>query len=276
MRNLTLNKMNTKTVLFRSILHIRTSIVICCWVLAFFAVACSDKSNDPQPEIEEPEEPGTAVPYHTLQRVENFAVETDDENPTSARIAVLFSLENKMEVQLSLAKTQRWDLSFSGLYNSFLAGNNGQNSTNAGYGAAGEGGILVLEEAFDEVIDIPAANLFRTGGGVIGTDNAGDFGEGIGWYLYDFGGVTVGDGSYDKQHVAYALANPLKLADGTTLTPRTLVLRTAKGDYAKIRMISCYQDAFTPDTWFRTTPHMFFTFEYVLVPKGSITFEIKP
>jgi len=40
-------------------------------------------------------------------------------------------------------------------------------------------------------------------------------------------------------------------------------------------MISCYKDAFTADKWFIDTPHMYFTFEYVIVPKGSKKFEIK-
>ncbi|MDO7744729.1 MAG: hypothetical protein MUP99_13170, partial [Pedobacter sp.] len=116
---------------------------------------------------------------------------------------------------------------------------------------------------------------FKTGGTVVGTDKNGDFGEGTGWYLYDFGGRTVGDGSYEKEHVAYAIADGLTLANGTKLPARTIVLRTANGNFAKIKMISCYQNAFTPETWFRTTPHMFFTFEYVLAPKGSTKFEIK-
>jgi len=268
--------MNVKSNQLKRTIFSKACILLCSWMLLNLVTACSDKNDDPQPEEEVPEETGSTVPYYTLQRVENLAVETDDENPTEAKTAVLFSLENKEEVQLSYARTQRWDVSFSALYNSFLGANNGQNSTSNGYGGAGQGGILVLEQAFDEVTAVPADNLFKTGGGIVGTDTAGDFGEGIGWYLYDFGGTTVGDGSYDKQHVAYALGSPLTLKNGTILKPRTIVIRTAKGNYAKIKMISCYEDAFTPDKWFRNVPHMFFTFEYVLVPKGSTTFEIKP
>lgn len=244
------------------------------FTIALVNTSCSKDNTSPVEEPKE-EEPGETVPFYTLQRVENLAMETDDENPTSAKTAVLFSLEDKKEVQLTYAKTQRWDVSFTHLYNSFLGANNGQNSTSNGYGGAGQGGILVLEQAFDEVTTIPADNLFKTGSGIVGTDIAGDFGEGIGWYLYDFSGTIVGDGSYDKQHVAYALSNPLTLTNGTVVKARTIVIRTAKGNYAKIRMISCYQGAFTSDKWFRNTPHMFFTFEYVLVPKGSTTFEIK-
>ena len=234
-------------------------------------MSCS-KSEDPEPEV--PPESET-VPYYKLQRVENFAVETDDANPTANKPPAYFSLENKKEILATFAKTARWDVSFSGLYNSFLAGNNGTDATNLGYGGSGTGAILILEKSFEEVTDVPAAALFKTKGTLIGTDSNGDFGEGIGWYLYDFGGSTVGDASANKQHVAYALGNGITLSNGTQLKPRTIVVRTAKGNYAKIRMISCYQNAFTPASWYRNTPHMFFTFEYVLVPKERTQFEIK-
>lgn len=239
-----------------------------CTVLVGFIItlslACS-KSDSPVPEKPEPEKPGQgAIPFFKLQRVQNFSVETDDKNPTQAKNAAYFSLENKEEVKELYAKTARWDIGFNGLYNSFLSGNNGKDATNLGYGASGIGGIMIVEKPFDQVTAVPADAEFKTKGTLIGTDNLGDFGEGIGWYLYDFAGTKKGDGSYNKQHVAYALPEI-----------RTIIVRTAAGNYAKIKMISCYKDAFTADQWFRETPHMFFTFEYVLVPKGSTKFEIK-
>ncbi|WP_442587405.1 HmuY family protein [Pedobacter sp. AW31-3R] len=233
------------------------------FVLMLAGVLAAGCSKDDDPVIE-PEEPAGAVSYYKLQRTENFLAPTDDSNPTVTPATVYFSLETGKEVRASYAKTVRWDLAFGGLYNSFLSGNNGKDATNFGGGSIGQGGILILEKPFAEVTDVPADNLFRTGKNLIGTDNEGSFGEGIGWYLYDFGGNILGDSSYDKMHVAYALPER-----------RTVVLRTAKGDYAKIKMISCYKDAFTPDQWFRNTPHMYFTFEYVIVPKGSTKFEIK-
>lgn len=235
--------------------------------------ACS-KSNEPTIDEQLPPE-SAAVSFYKLHRVENFAVETDDKNPTETKSAAYFSLETKSEAPAKYAKTARWDMGFNGLYNSFIAGNSGTDGTNLGYGGSGVGGILILEKAFDEVVDIPADAQFKTKGTLIGTDEKGDFGVGIGWYLYDFGGGYMSDASFDKQHVAYSLATPLTMTNGTKLTARTIVVRTAKGNYAKVKMISCYKDAFTPDKWFRTTPHMFFTFEYVMVPKGSTKFEIK-
>lgn len=241
-----------------------------------FTVACSEES-DPQPvdedtKVEVPDE--GAIPddggkasddlFYQLIRIENLAAGSSDEDPTAPRPAIFFSLEDSTLRSDEYVKTNRWDLSFANLYNSFLSGNNGDDPENYGYGANSVGGIHILAEHFDDVIDIPPDGLFRTGRDQIGTDESGFFGLGLGWYLYDFGGEIMSDGRHEKQHVAYALQDT-----------RTIVLRTAKGNYAKIRMISCYKDAFTPEEWFRDTPHMYFTFEYVLVPAGSTQFEIR-
>lgn len=250
------------------------------WIFTLFLfsiliTSCSkDEDTAPTAPVKPPVTTGS-VPFYQLQRVENLAAETDDKNPTVEKTEVFYSLENKTEQPLTYAKTSLWDISFSGLYNSFLSGNNGTNSLNSGYQGPGKGGILIVQKPFDQVTDVPADAEFKTAKGLIGTDDAGAFGEGTGWYLYDFGGTLIGDGSEQKKHVAYAAGNPLKLVDGTTLAARTIIIRTANGNYAKIKMISCYKNAFTPDLWFKDTPHMYFTFEYVLVPKGSTKFEIK-
>jgi len=235
-----------------------------CLVWGLLFTGCKKEAIvSPGPEKELPTHTEGGTPYYKLQRIENLAVETDDANPTVAPTAVLFSLETRAVVPLLYAKTNRWDIGFNGLYNSFLSSNNGQSSNSLGAGSTGTGAIAILQKPFEEVTDVPEDATLSISKS-IGTDDEGDFGEGTGWYLYDFGGTRRGDGSYNKQHVAYAM--PEK---------RTIVVRTAKGDYAKIKMISCYKDAFTADKWFRNTPHMYFTFEFVMVPKGSTKFEIK-
>jgi hypothetical protein len=246
-------------------------ILAVAWINLFSA--CSDDEPKPDetdgPHAEEPEPPGPEEPgnkFFQLVRIENLMLDTTaiDDAPTAPKPTVFFSLEEGAVKLPSYAKTNRWDLAFGNLYNSFLSGNNGSDAGNYGFGANGTGGICILAEAFDNVTAIPDASKFRTGRDAVGTDDSGAFGTGVGWYLYDFGGTIMGDGSYDKQHVAYALSDT-----------RTVVVRTARGNYAKIRMISCYQDRFTPDQWLRNAPHMFFTFEYILVPAESTTFEIK-
>ncbi|HEX6428035.1 MAG TPA: hypothetical protein VF008_10135, partial [Niastella sp.] len=143
----------------------------------------------------------TATPtdtvFYKLIRVQNFAATTiDDINAVPATL--YYSLEGKKVIAASYAKTRQWDVAFGGLYNSFLSGNNGANGANYGSGAAGVGGVLILEQAFDAVTTVPNDAQFRTGANVVGTDDAGDYGQGMGWYLYDFGGVHVRNSEYEN------------------------------------------------------------------------------
>lgn len=225
-------------------------------------VSCSKSNDAVTPDNVDNEQPSDSL-FYKLVRVENLYAPISDSSSAYVPPALYYSLENNRRVPAEYAKTNRWDVAFGGLYNSFLSGNNGSDKNNYGYSSIGTGGICIVKQHFDEVVAIPADNQFKTNKNLVGTDEEGAFGQGTGWYLYDFDGKIKGDGSYDKQHIAYALQDA-----------RTVILRTAKGNYAKIRMISCYKDAFTPDTWTRNTPHMYFTFEYVIVPKGSTSFEI--
>lgn len=249
-------------------------LLLIVWMLS---VACSDDAMEEleaelEEEIieEEEQDEDSDDLFYQLIRIENLATNGSidpDIEPTASRPTIYFSLEDSTVRDNLYLKTNQWDISFGSIYNSFIGANNGDNPDNLGFGANGIGGIMILEENFDNVIEVPSDDEFLTGRAVIGTDSQGAFGDiglGVGWYLYDFGGTVMGDGSYNKMHVAYALQDT-----------RTIVVRTARGNYAKVRMISCYQDAFTPEEWFRDTPHMYFTFEYVMVPAGSTSFEIR-
>lgn len=245
-------------------------------LLVMYVTACKKDAAAKEEEqgVDTTTTPGGDTVFYKLTRVQNFAATAiDDANNASPTL--YYSLESKKEIAAAYAKTRQWDIAFGGLYNSFLSGNNGANGANYGSGSSGTGGVLVLEQAFDAVTTVPNDAQFKTGSNIVGTDDAGDFGQGIGWYLYDFGGLHVRNNDYENQHVAYALADTLRLANGTKLNPRTVVVKTAKGNYAKIRMISCYKDLFKQSEWSRSAPHMFFTFEYVIVPAGSTRFVIK-
>lgn len=250
------------------------------WCLLFIATftACS-KSDDPQlePGTEKPDDDDTPTNenvFYKLIRVENFQG-TSDNNFQSAAPTIFYSLENNKPMEGKYQQTNRWDLAFGGLLNSFVSGNNGRDRTNAGFGGSGKGGITIVQKAFDEVTEIPADSEFRTGGHLIGTDDYGKYGQGVGWYLYDFDGDIVRNGETDDQHVAYALDRPLTLRNGTVVGPRTVIVRTAKGNYAKVKLISLYKDTFERELMKRTSPKVYFTFEYVIVPAGSTSFEIK-
>lgn len=254
-------------------------VVMMVFLIAVLTAACSS-DDKPAEENGNEENPDTEVPDQTLFNkvihVKNYQGSTSDDNPTAPSATLYYSLEENKSVDGSYKKTKKWDLAFGGLYASFLSGNNGSDSKNNGYQAGGVGGITIVAKPFDEVVDIPEDSQFKTGIDLIGTDDAGAFGNGTGWYLYDFDGVVVSDGTnLQKAHVAYALGDALKIANGTTIPARTVILKTANGNYAKIKMISVYKDVYTSAEWFKDTPHMYYTFDYVMVPKGSTKFEIK-
>ena len=196
--------------------------------------------------------------YYKLERVENFT-------PATAGVKTFyFSFNTKKEVSDTQVQTTEWDMAFGGTLTCFISANNSADEGNYGLGSKAIGGIAIVEKPFDQVTDVPASAEFKTGKNVFGLDKEGGRSTDTGWLLYDETGLIKGDGSALKKHVAYAM--PEK---------RTLVIRTAKGDYAKIKMISLYKDAFTADKMFLNTPMPFFTFEYVVVPKGSTKFQIK-
>lgn len=253
---------------------------LCLFTVLVALLAACGKDSDKATPVTPTTPTDTTKPvdngnFYKLLSVRNFQGDTTDNDPTAPKTTMYYSLEENKQIVESYQKTTKWDVSFSSLYSSALGGNNGKDATNFGSGNEAIGGILILQKAFDDVTDIPADDQFKTGNGVYMTDDAGAFGIGTGWYLYDFGGDIVGDKSYDKQHTVYAMSDTLTLASGKKLNPRTLVVRTATGNYAKIKMISVYKDALTIDKWSRNTPHMYFSFDYVLAPKGSKKFEIK-
>ncbi|WP_217652316.1 HmuY family protein [Sinomicrobium oceani] len=254
----------------------RFSLILLACSLPLWFMACGGSDDGPGPDPDpDPVEDTTAVDngmFYKLHRVENFAGDTEYDGPVDGkRAAIYFSLENKEGVKASYQKSNLWDLSFSGIANSDIDVNNGSVRSSLGYGATGVGAIYITDRSFEEVTDIPDESQFRYR---VSLDENGAFGNGLGWALYDWGGEIVADASYEKQHVAYALGNPLTLNNGKNLV-RTLVVKTAKGYYAKIKMISVYKDISDPENMMRNSTYPYFTFEYVLVPGDSETFEIR-
>lgn len=234
------------------------SLTYCMLLLAF--ASCKKDNGGTVPEPSDT----TGIQFNKLITVSNFGEALPEgSEPLTDQSPVYFSLETNSPTLIEYRRTNRWDVSFSGTYRSFMGGNNGSDNSNLGTGGPGKGGIMIVAKDFNEVIDIPSDDQFKTGSTLIGTDDSGAFGAGLGYYLYDFDGTIKGDGSFSKKHIAYVLQEK-----------RTLIVRTAKGHYAKIRMRSIYKDLLDPATWKRDSPHPFFSFEYVLARSGSTKFVI--
>ncbi len=248
-------------------------------LLFFFLIAIStscSKSSSPDPD---PEPPTDENMFNRLITVSNFGEALPEgTKPDSEQDPIFFSLEQNKPTDQAYRRTNRWDLSFSSVYRSYVGGNNGTNKDNFGFGGPGQGAVLLVEKKFEDVIDIPKNEEFNTLSVAFGPDNNGQLSDKIGWYLYDFDGLLVRDGTFDNEHIAYALDRELiitKNGKKITVNPRTIILRTAKGNYAKIRIRSLYKNEVDRDKWKRKTEKPYFTFDYVLAKAGSTKFEIK-
>ncbi|MDR6733614.1 HmuY family protein [Sphingobacterium sp. 2149] len=230
-------------------------------VLAFLIVLGACSKSDPTVVEPEPDPVAPEAMFNRLITVKNFGEDLPAGSaPTTEQSPIYYSLEQNKAITSDYVGTVRWDMSFSGLFRSFINCNNTANGF--GKGGPGKGGILIVEKKFEDVIDIPLDAEFRKGEKAYGTDNSGDFGEGLGWYLYDFYGTFKGGGAENKKHVAYPIEG------------HTIIVRTAQGNYGKIKMQSIYKDLLDPKDWFKDSPTPFFTFQYVLAKAGSTKFTI--
>lgn len=110
---------------------------------------------------------------------------------------------------------------------------------NGGDKGPGEGGLQIVVGAFDEVTEAPAD-------GYAASLSAG---SGNGWYNYD---------------------PPTNIV--APIPGRVLLVRTAEGRYAKLRILSYYEGSPDPIDPFADAAR-YYTFEYVYQPDGSRGFE---
>lgn len=133
-----------------------------------------------------------------------------------------------------------WDLAFQGT-NILI---------NGGTSGPGQGGAIVLEVPFDEVAEAPTDDQLRVDGVddcPNGVKRAICPGSGNGWYNYD-----------PSTHLIMPIPG------------RTIVVRTADGRFAKMRILSYYKGAPDPGALNpEAHPSRYYTFEYVFQPDGS-------
>lgn len=242
------------------------------WIWAAAAIvllgmsACSkDNEKDNQPEP-----PGEESIYNKLITVSNFTGDTSSLTaPDANREVIFYSLELNKPCPEEYLLTNRWDVSFSGVYNTSIGGNYGADPSpyaSLGKGGPGKGGVMIIDTPFSKLTSVPANVTFSTRAAGFGLDADGAFGEGVGWAIYDWNGdlrstVGIGGNGPDQAHTCWARPD------------RTIIVRTALGNYAKLRIISLYKDA--PDEPKTKDPAHYFTFEYVIAAPGTMDFTIK-
>ncbi len=148
-----------------------------------------------------------------------------------AGLITYFSLRINSVVQDS-ASTD-WDMAFQGT-TIFI---------NGGISGPGEGGVLVSEALFEEVTEAPTSGYVTDSA----TGLAIPTGSGGGWYNYNPASMLI-----------------------TPIPGRILVVRTADGRFAKVRILSYYRGA--PAEITVDSESRYYTFEYVFQPSGSRIF----
>lgn len=190
-----------------------------------------------------------------------------------------YSLEEGKIIPAAQAQTANWDICFNGTYNSNVCANNGSITTSPGYGGPGKGGIsMVVHNDLDAIYykgpaqpikSIPARSLFDQAfakvttasvaegkwetDGMVGLDYFQNTTPGWAWYDF-FGELFPSRPADSVAHVAYAL-------------PRSFIIKTAKGNYAKVQIYSFYKDA--PETPTRSNKPGFITLKYAIQKDGS-------
>ncbi|MDJ1505239.1 HmuY family protein [Xanthocytophaga agilis] len=258
---------------FRRIFYLVTAVIA-----GLSVTSCADSDDNNTPDPQEPVEVTTGV-----YKVVNLAADTTATSSENAN-TLYYSLENGKAVSSSMSQTDQWDIAFLQTYNSSIAANNGKGLYSPGYGGPGKGGIyLVINQDVDAayytsagkpIKEIPDSTLFQQAFSAIKTVPVSDDkflisdyigldyfqGSGAGWAWYDFYNELFPDRpASEKAHVAYAL-------------PRPIIVRTAKGNYAKVIIYSVYKDApANPD---RSNKAGYITFSYAIQKDGSKNLDI--
>lgn len=252
--------------------------LLCCGLAASSLVSCSKSDDAATPPPEEKIIVKTGVYTKVNLAADTLATSASDARP------MYFSLEQNKVIPESERYSDKWDICFTSIYNSSVYANNGKAKGTPGYGGPGNGGIyLVVDEAFDKsygydmenhkttVLPIPLT-LFDQAFAAVKTVPVADDkfntkdavsldhfqGSPDGWGYYDFYG-SLFPGNPKKAHVVYTL-------------PRTMVIKTATGKYAKITIKSIYKDS--PEDPSRDNRPGFVTFKYAIQMDGGKNLDI--
>jgi hypothetical protein len=153
-----------------------------------------------------------------------------------------FSTGTEVTIGTTDKPSTKWDLAFTGPYNSEVYVNSGAYQYNPGYGGPGKGAVIQIDKPYDQVTTAPSDAEFTAS---TMTKIGWDSGNGIGWFFYSL-----------DNHISVPVKN------------RTFVLRTADGKYAKLELLNVYKGnpAVVTDLYW---PAPYFTFRYFVQQDGT-------
>jgi hypothetical protein len=240
--------------------------------------ACSKSSDDKAT----PAEPTGESVKTGVYVINNMMADTAANSANSAA-TIYYSLEQNKIIPASQAQTAGWDIAFTGIYNSSIAPNNGKAPNSPGFGGPGQGAVYLLRDQAVEpqflnttnnqpskvpiaqnLFDISFSNIksvttpdadFQTND-YIGLDHF--LGTGYGYAFYDFYGVLFPK-NVKKAHIVYTY-------------PRTVLVKTAKGKFAKVQLLSVYKDS--PSDPDRDNKTGYLSFRYAIQMDGSKNLDI--
>ena len=161
----------------------------------------------------------------TTEKMENTAeVKVVKDLNANTKPYIYYSLTENKEIPASEANTKNWDIAFS---KTTIA-------VNSGTSGPGQGGALVVEQAFTALDQAPADG-YKTDGDA---GYAIPGGSGNSWYKYDMSVHAI-----------------------LPILGRTILVRTAGGGYAKVEIISYYKGA---QEEVPTEETSYYTFRYAL------------
>ncbi len=224
----------------KMIRSVSASLVAFVLILSF--ASCSN--NDPAPV------PLTAVTFKNLVA----DPPSGGYNPTNGQpIGVtnkftFFSFSTGALVANADSLTTKWDIGFRG---TTIIVNSGSSANGIG-NAKGNTKVQVLKDIFDNITTAPDAGYLSDNQAdnkkPVATSYAIPLGSGSGWYNYDRTTNVV-----------------------SPIAGRVLVFQMTNGNYAKMEIISYYQDS--PIAPIATTKDRYYTFRYIYQPNGSKSFK---
>jgi hypothetical protein len=197
------------------------------FALLTLAIGFSSCSDDKEETLVKPSLEATTV--------SNLAAGVNTTNggggqPTSATKYTFYSLASNAVVANADSNSTKWDVGFKGT----------TIIINGGISGPGQGGALVQDGLFTEAATAPETGFKADAAAGLAIPT----GSNNGWYNYN--GAT----------------NII-----TPLAGKVIMVRTATGKYAKLEIVSYYQNA--PATPAPTSVSRYYTFRYLYQPDGS-------